>query len=270
MECKNCKTTLKETANFCDECGGKIINHRLNFKTVTAEFFATFISWDNKFFKTFVHLFTKPQEVIDSYISGIRKRYMQPFAYMIIALTIYGVYLHFAKEYFYEIVETSANLFKSNDSTTNEFAEKFGKQWQDFSIKHYNLITFSMIPFFAVINLIIFRKRLNFIEHNIFLLYSYAQCQFLFLIITTIGLLLQINIMSIISLTMILMIGYHMFVFKKLFKQSLWQIIYKTILFFLLLTVLFVIIQIVMVFLLFFTDVLDSFKNTPKDSIISN
>ena len=105
MECKNCKTTLKETANFCDECGGKIINHRLNFKTVTAEFFATFISWDNKFFKTFSHLITKPQEVTNGYLDGVRKRYMQPFAYMIIILSLYGIYMILSKEIMIEYIE---------------------------------------------------------------------------------------------------------------------------------------------------------------------
>lgn len=80
MHCKNCQTKLEGEKKFCTNCGAKVINHRLNLKTVMEEFFATFISWDNKFLKTFKHLITKPQLVANSYLDGVRKRYMQPFA----------------------------------------------------------------------------------------------------------------------------------------------------------------------------------------------
>ncbi len=85
MNCKNCQTELTGDKKFCTQCGAKVIDYRLNFKLMVGEFFETYISWDNKIFKTFIHLFTKPEVVVRNYISGVRKRYMQPIAFMFIA-----------------------------------------------------------------------------------------------------------------------------------------------------------------------------------------
>jgi len=259
MECKNCKTNLKETAKFCDECGGKIINHRLNFKIVTEEFLETFISWDNKFFKTFIHMFTKPQEVITCYLNGVRKRYMQPFSYMIIALTLYGLFLFIAKDSFQEYMYDSANYFKQNNENSAKFMDEFGKKLQNFTMNYYNIITLSMLPFFSLINILIFRKKLNFIEHNVSLLYSYAQYQYIFLIIAVTSILAGINLSSVMLFTMLFLLVYHMYIYYKMFHLSLWQILYKTIFFLLILSVLFIVLEIViMIFFFLFTDVFNN------------
>ncbi len=75
MNCKNCNTPLQGEKKFCSNCGSKVISYRLNFSSVSEEFFSTYINWDNKFYKTFIHLFTKPQEVANGYLDGVRKRY---------------------------------------------------------------------------------------------------------------------------------------------------------------------------------------------------
>ena len=48
MECKNCKTTLKETANFCDECGSIKSSKSLLAKYLTKEIFVQFILFEKK------------------------------------------------------------------------------------------------------------------------------------------------------------------------------------------------------------------------------
>ena len=233
MECKNCKTKLKKTANFCDECGGKVINHRLNFKTITAEFFATFISWDNKFFKTVTHLFTKPQNVANSYINGVRKRYMQPFAYMIVALTLYSVYMYFAKDqmlaYLDHIIATMPNQNNGNPKF-DKFMDDFMENWMTFMTKYFNIFTFLTIPFLALINRVIF-KKLNFIEHNIALFYAYASYIIGYLIIGFIGLLIGVSFENIYPITMALLVVYHMYFYMKLFNLSKLEIVLKTLLF---------------------------------------
>ena len=79
MDCKNCNNTLRDTQKFCDECGAKIIQNRLQPKVLAQQVNEQFISIDNKFLRTFVHLFKQPETVIVGYISGTRKKYIDVF-----------------------------------------------------------------------------------------------------------------------------------------------------------------------------------------------
>lgn len=233
MKCKNCKTNLKETANFCDECGGKVIKYRLNFKMAFSEFFTTFISWDNTFFKTFIHLLIKPQEVTNGYLEGVRKRYMQPFAYMVISLTIYSIYMYFSKNqmlaYLDEVMSSMPNVNNGNPKF-DSFMEGFMEKWITFITKYFNIFTFSTIPFLALINRIIF-KKLNFIEHNIALFYAYATYILGYTFIGFTGLIIGVHFKNIYPITTTFMLGYHMFFYMKVFSLSKLEIVLKTLLF---------------------------------------
>ena len=75
MNCKNCNNTLKENQRFCDYCGSPILKNRLTPKILLRQINEEFLSIDNKFLQTFLVLITKPEEVIDGYLNGLRKRY---------------------------------------------------------------------------------------------------------------------------------------------------------------------------------------------------
>ncbi len=234
MECKNCQTQLSETAKFCFNCGAKYIGYRLNFKTITEELFTTFISWDNKFFKTFSHLITKPQEVANSYLEGVRKRYMRPFSYMIIALTFYGIYMYFAKDILMELVSTlDANTPVNPNPKIQKFQDNFNDKWFTFITKYYNIFTFLSIPLLAFINKIIFKKR-NLVEHSVTLLYAYATYLIMTSFLGFIFLIFQVDFQFYLSINYFLMIGYHMYFYKKTFQLSLGKTLLKTLLFWLL------------------------------------
>ncbi len=245
MECKNCQTPLLKNAKFCFNCGAKYIENRLNFRTVSKEFFETFISWDNKFFKTFSHLIIKPQEVANGYLNGIRKRYMQPFAYMLIALTVYGIYMYFAKDMLIEYINTlNANTPINPDPKIQKFQDSFNSKWFTFITKYYNVFTFLTIPLLALINKIIFKKR-NLVEHSIILLYTYATYLILATLFGFIFLIFQFNFKFLLSINYIIMIGYHAYFYKKMFQLSLGKIILKTFLFWLLMFALYIVIIII-------------------------
>ena len=249
MECKNCNTSLLETNKFCSNCSAKVIDTRLTFTYVIGEFLATFISWDNKFFKTFSHLFTQPKSVVNSYLSGVRKRYMQPFAFMIVALTIYGIYMYFSKDEVLEYLDAISGNTETN-AETEKYAE-LGKKWTELAISYFNVVTFGSIPFLALINLLIFKGK-NFIEHCIALVYVYANYIIGYTIIGVFGLLFNISFSYVYPLTMVLMIVYHMFAYQKIFELSFFKITIKTILFWLLLTIIFIIFSIISGAILYF------------------
>ena len=72
--CRNCLKNLPPNAAFCDSCGGKIIKNRITFKNLLEDFNDRFLSIDGAFPKTFLALFTKPEDVIGGYINGVRKK----------------------------------------------------------------------------------------------------------------------------------------------------------------------------------------------------
>ena len=78
MNCKNCEISLTGTDDFCKNCGAKVIKNRLTLKNLFLHISETFFNYDNKLLKTILHLFTKPEYVIDSYVNGVRKKYINP------------------------------------------------------------------------------------------------------------------------------------------------------------------------------------------------
>ena len=76
MECKNCSSQLQENDDYCNSCGAKVIRNRLTLKNLFEHFGEEFLNYDNKFLRTFIRLFRKPEDVIGSYINGTRKKYV--------------------------------------------------------------------------------------------------------------------------------------------------------------------------------------------------
>lgn len=85
MNCKNCNLLLSDKASFCSNCGAKVIRNRLTFKNLIEYFSEQFLNYDNKFLQTFIHLFTKPEVVIESYINGTRKKYVNVISFFAIS-----------------------------------------------------------------------------------------------------------------------------------------------------------------------------------------
>ncbi len=94
MDCKNCHTNLKDTDDFCNTCGAKVVRNRLTIRNLFAHFSEQFLNYDNKFLQTFIHLFTKPEAVIGCYINGTRKKYVNVISYFAIAITISGLQMY--------------------------------------------------------------------------------------------------------------------------------------------------------------------------------
>ncbi len=159
---------------------------------------------------------------------------MQPFSYILVVLSVYGIYLMLSKnmmlEYAESMKETMISI--SGDSSMNKSFDfvDIMKFVQD----NNTVITFATIPIFALINKFIFKQR-NFIEHIVLLLYSMATVTVVSTIIGFLGYLFNINYGYTNNLNEFLFIIYSIYYYKKLFKLDGWEITLKTLYFWLLL-----------------------------------
>ncbi len=80
-ECFNCGHPFFGNEKFCPECGQINKNPKITFGSFIHEVFNGFISWDSKFWTTFIPLLIKPGKVSRDYIDGKRQRYANPFRF---------------------------------------------------------------------------------------------------------------------------------------------------------------------------------------------
>lgn len=167
MDCKNCGNTLRTDFTYCPNCGAKIIKNRLSLKNVWQDLSYQVLNLDNTFLKTFRHLFSRPADVVNTYIKGTRKKYMNPISYFAIAITLSGI-LFFVLKKIYKI-----NL------THNSFTEKQASNL-DFIMDYQGLLSYFIMPIYALMTWLLFidKKKLNYTEHLVANAYITGQTSF--------------------------------------------------------------------------------------------
>jgi len=230
--CKNCDTPLNLDQAFCQSCGAKRMYNRLNWSNLTEDFADRFLNIENNFIRTFLALFTKPEDVIGGYIDGLRKRYLSAFSYFAISLTITGLYTFVFRKWFLDdaILAESVNTGNVANIGASINATMDIVNWV---FEYQSIITFTTIPLYALISMIVFLnyKKYNFIEHVVIYLYVYSHTQII-ASITSI-LLMWSDILQVLfsfSLTFLYVL-YTAYVLMRLFNLSIKAIILKTLLF---------------------------------------
>lgn len=222
MNCKNCNITLKNSQNFCDECGAKVIRNRLTPKVLANQINEQFISIDNKFLKTFYTLFKKPENIIDTYINGTRKRFVGVVTYYAIALTVLGFQMFLLKNFFIEFLESKNNFFTKSlpkESHNNAPFSQYPNILNDLQGVMFSIL----MPLIAVGMWIIYldKKKYNYTEHIVVNLYTTAQTiyvSFIFYLLMAV-----FNISDFLMAALILSpltIIYGAYVYKRLYKIS--------------------------------------------------
>lgn len=79
LECLNCGQPFLGDENFCSYCGQKNTNKKLSIGTFIHNLSSGFLSYDSRFWRTFIPLLIKPGEVSKEYIAGKRARFVNPF-----------------------------------------------------------------------------------------------------------------------------------------------------------------------------------------------
>jgi len=182
MECKNCKTLLINESRFCNKCGAKVVD-RIDLKSMVSEFAENVLGWDNKYFVTLKLMILEPQLVLGEYAQGVRKKYVHPFSYLIIGVTLMLFALNFFLD---DYINASQEL---NKTQIEWMAENLGGQYsnpdfqkeqlegsktsQEIALKYFNILSLILIPIYTFIAFLVYRKPYNYGEHLVF--NSYIQ-----------------------------------------------------------------------------------------------
>ena len=265
MHCKNCHSQLPSNSDYCNLCGGKVIRNRLTFKNLFEHFTETFFNYDNKLLRTFIDMFKKPEVVIDTYVQGVRKRYVNPVSFFGIILTINGLNIFILSKYFKKYLDTS-QMVSDTASAENEATRKIMALSSDFSLEYGSLIFSLLIPLAALISLIVFfNKKYNYTEHIILYLYSMSIFSILSVIFGLVVLLtVPDSYMTFASAIYVFIFIYHCYIFKRLFNLSIKQLILKILLFSVVFFFFYIGISILVTILLFLTGTLNLEDFVPK------
>lgn len=240
MNCKNCNHQLSEQADYCESCGGKVIRNRLTMKNLIGSFSEQFLNYDNKFLRTFIMLFKQPEDVIGSYIDGTRKKYVNVVSYFAISITLAGLQLYILNKFFPEVMNLS--------SISVEGSEEMNNRNLAFVSEYQSLLMMFYVPLYAFMSKLVFfnYRKYNYTEHLVIFMYILSQMTIFGLFLTLIGALLGSDMGILGLITIPLQMIYSAYCLKRLFNLSVASLIIKTLLFFLVLFVLFIIASVIM------------------------
>lgn len=232
MTCKNCENTLRTDYSFCPDCGAKVIRNRITIKNLWFDIIERYFNIDNTLLRTMLHLFTKPEAVIDGYIQGTRKKYLNPISYLGIALTISGILVFIMQKFFSDAIDFSAQ-------TTGSFGKKWGEIVFD-----YNAFFFLLyFPVLAIPGYLLLNKiKYNLSEYVLVFVYTMSHFSIATFLISFIILLSDSsNYMIYSQLTLIFLLVYNVFVAQRLNRHNVREILWRGTIFSILVTIFFII-----------------------------
>lgn len=226
MNCRNCQVALAENSDYCYTCGGKVIRNRLTLKHLFNYFIETFFNYDNKFLQTIIKLISNPKDVIDSYVNGTRKRYIEPLAFFAISLTISGIYIFIVRKYVPE-------LFEFDELYQSDAQKEFAKKITDITTEYISLLNFAIIPVLAFISRIVFyNNRYNYTEHLVIGFYTMSLFS-MFSVVSTliIASFFPTSLLTVSMALYLVFFFYYCYLTKQLFDLSFKQLLVKIVIF---------------------------------------
>lgn len=221
--CKSCLKALEQTDKYCGNCGGEIIDKRLSIKGTWQEFIGPFFSWDNNFWQTLFHLISKPEIILTAYISGARKKYFQPFSFLIVYASVALL--------FYKLVPIDTSGFatgfqeginQSSIDSVNEESLSFIKNINNLLYSNYNFIVVLTLPFTALMAFLSLKfKKHNFSEHLVFQAYIQSVLGYAALTLQMICInMLNLGYLTYANLYFTMAFLYTNYVFYRMYKYS--------------------------------------------------
>ncbi|WP_343485643.1 DUF3667 domain-containing protein [Allomuricauda sp. d1] len=218
MQCKNCNSSLRSDFGYCPVCGAKVIRNRLTLKNVWHDLSFQVFNLDNTLFKTLKHLLSKPALVAETYISGARKKYMNPISFFAIAVTLSGIMFWVLKDiYGLKLMEQTNQNFDG-----------------DKIFKYQALLSYFSVPFYALSTFLVFIdiRKYNFTEHLVIALYIVGAYSFVqvFVSILLFGL-FDLSYFWFTNIFIVAILLYWFYTLKKLHHIKFWNTLVRLLLF---------------------------------------
>lgn len=227
MNCKNCNKGLIASQNYCDNCGAKRIRNRLTIKVLAQQVNEQFLSLDNKLFRTFLDLFKKPEDVINGYVDGTRKKYIDVIQYFAISLTIAGFQVFLMLTFFKEALDLDMGFMEKLAEAPANKNNPFLSQDFESSSRYQGLIYIITLPLSALSTWLAYYisgdRRFNFTEHIVLNLYYSAQIVIITAVSSIIFLMFGLNYLVVNFILIIPMFAYLFYILRRVFKDSFWD-----------------------------------------------
>lgn len=166
MNCLNCRNPLDRTMQYCYSCGAPVVKRRLTVRSLLDDALNRFFNLERGFFRTFIDLTVKPEEVILGYIQGVRKRYVTPVSYLTLAVFLSGIIL-LVMARVRDRIDFSL-VFGESAPTQEKIMNSVGDLQA--------LFLFMYIPVGALASFLMFpKRRLNFSERSVLFIYALAH-----------------------------------------------------------------------------------------------
>lgn len=227
MKCKNCNKVLDDTQKYCDECGAKVIQNRLTTKIIANQINEQFISLDNKFLKTFIDLFKKPETVIVDYINGTRKKYIDVLQYFAVSLTLAGIQVFLMTTFFKDAIGFNDGFTDGIKNLPGQENNPFNGIEYDMFTKYQGIIYILTVPLSALGSWLAYYitgdKRYNYTEHLVLNLYYSAQIIIITAFFSILFLLIGLDYLIVSTILTLPTFLYLFYVLKQVFKENFWN-----------------------------------------------
>ncbi len=154
--CKNCNQIY--TGNFCPNCGQTADTHEINLHFLWHDIQHGLFHFDNGIFFTIKELLTRPGYTIREFIEGKRVKHFKPISFLIVIATIYGLLMHYFGLSEFEKVKMSQKISELT----------LIMQVYEWLRTHYAFANLALLPFISLGTYWAFRKeKYNYIQHLI-------------------------------------------------------------------------------------------------------
>ncbi|MEO1214563.1 MAG: DUF3667 domain-containing protein [Bacteroidota bacterium] len=210
MLCKNCGHEVE--GNFCQHCGQRTNVGRIDFYYLAHEIPNSVFQLDRGFFFTVKELFTRPGHSIREFISGKRKYFYKPIAYLLITTTFYilSTFLMGTNTLMVDLLIGFKSGMEASDSSQ-------GQGMVDWVIRNQTYLTFLVLPLFSLASYLTFaRSGYNYVEHLVLNLYITGQQMIIYLIF--VFFIVEENVWM--ATPIILAITYNIWTYLQFFKEK--------------------------------------------------
>jgi hypothetical protein len=151
------------------------VDYRLTPRKITTDLSQRYLGTENVFLVTILGLLRYPEDVIIGYISGLRKKYVNPANFYFISLTLIGLQIFILKH-------VAPDTLGISELGEEEDIKTFISYFYDY----IGLYTTFFIPAYALTGYIVFldSKKYNFSEHLIFSIYVFGLLNILTFLFT--------------------------------------------------------------------------------------